>query len=190
MRYWNTGDDATDSNLGYLESLGQVWDGMTVEHFMDKLRGVIGVEKMLPAAVRQHFSFPYLFIGAAAYSWSKERLRDETAKLCGAINEGLDRVAADASLSRGGGADFSDRPHTVGERVLEALEFFKKHRGSAELSQLRAAIGSAQLHSQMTRLDQALTWKRARGSVSPEQEILRAIGDLEWHASRYHHERG
>lgn len=37
-RYWNTGDGPTDANLSYMESLARPWPGMTVEHFMGKIR--------------------------------------------------------------------------------------------------------------------------------------------------------
>jgi len=189
MRYWDTGDEATNSNLAQLERAGESWPGLTVDDFMNKILSVIDVRKVLPAAVLRHFNFPSLLIGNTASSWSKQRLADETAKLCGAINEGLDRVAADPTLQRGGGADLSDRPQTVGERVLAALKAFEKERGHAEFTKLRMAAMMTPLQRYVEKLDQALQQKGTRGNLSPEQTVLRAIGELEWYAHRCHHEK-
>jgi hypothetical protein len=189
VRYWNTGDSATDANLTYLESLGTPWPGITVEPFMDKVRGAINVTSMLPEAVRRHFALPSLFIGAMAYDWNAERLQAEADKLCAAIEKGLEAAAADPALTRGGGADLSDRPTSRGEDVLAALAVFKASRGDAEYQALRIASPGGPIGAAIEDLGRARKRQRLSGTLSVEQEILRAIGSIEWHASRYHHER-
>ncbi len=186
-RYWDTGDSPTDANLNYLESLAQNWRGMTVEHFMDKLRGVIGVEKMLPKAVRSHFSLPFLFIGDAAYSWSDARLAEKTSELCTAIEAGLAAAFADNSLKRHGGADLSDRPATKGEELRVALTAYRENRGTAELSNLRQVCYGTRLHSRMDQLNKWLARKRPSSPDRPiEYEIASVLGDIGRHVDDYH----
>ena len=50
MRYWNTGDTPTNSNLSSLENLAHPWAGIDAERLLDVIRGVIRIEKMLPTA--------------------------------------------------------------------------------------------------------------------------------------------
>lgn len=188
MRHWNTGDGPTDANLRYLESLGQLWENMTVDHFMDKLRGVIGIEKMLPKAVHNHFKLPYLFIGNDAYSWSVERLQEEASELCEAINTGLDKVENDANLTKDGGADLSDRPATKGEEIYAAVSSYIDSRGSTELSNLRTAISGAMYHK-MQQLDHWLGRKRpSHGGRPIETEITSILWDIRRNADDFHHE--
>ena len=48
MRYWNTGDKATDANLAHLEQLAGFWAGITVEHLTAKVAGATDIQRMLP----------------------------------------------------------------------------------------------------------------------------------------------
>lgn len=189
MRYWNTGDDPTNTNLGYLESLGQPWENISVDQFMGKLRGVIGVEEMLPKAVRVHFNLPYLFIGNNADSWSDERLQEEANELCQAINLGLDNVESDASLKKDGGADLSDRPATKGEEIYTAVSAYIDSRGPSELQTLRMAISGTTMHYRMTKLDKWLGRKRpSPGRRSIEAEIISVLFDIRRYADEFHSE--
>jgi hypothetical protein len=178
-RYWHTGDAPTDANLRYLESLARPWSGMTVEHFMDKIRGVIGVERMLPRAIRAHFNLPSLLIGNAAYDWPPDRLRVETASLCDALEAGLAAAHADPTLAKGGSADLSDRPATKGEELGAALEAYREQRGSSELSDLRQVASGTTAARYMDRLDTWLARKRPSSKDrSIEYEIVSVLGDI------------
>lgn len=188
-RYWHTGDTPTDANLSYMESLARPWSGMTVEHFMDKIRGVIGVERMLPRAIRRHFALPPFFIGNAAYDWPPERLREETERLCDALEAGLAATHADPTLSRKGLADLSDRPATKGEELREALEAYREYRGRAELNRLRQVASSTSLYRYIDRLDYWLARKRPSSKERPiEYEIVSVLGDIGRRINDYHSE--
>jgi hypothetical protein len=189
MRSWQTQDAPTNANLGYLENLAHLWPGITLDQYMDKLRGVIGVERMLPAAVKRHFNLPFLFIGDSAYRWDQPRLLEEATKLCAAIEAGLAAVHADPSLKRDGDADLKDRPPTRGEEIAAALEAYQAYPGSSQLSDLRLACSVGGLHRYIDQLDKWLARKRPS---SPDRsiayEIASVLGDLRRRACDYHHE--
>jgi hypothetical protein len=188
-RHWNTGDRPTDANLAYMESLATPWRGMTVEHFMDKLRGVIGLQRMLPKAVRDHFTLPFLYIGNSAYDWSSERLQEEATTLCSALEAGLQAVHDDEALRKGGSANLDDRPATRGEEVRAALDAYREYPGSSELSRLRQAASASSLHRYVDRLDKWLARKRPS---SPDRsigyEIASVLGDISSRVDDLHHE--
>lgn len=117
MRYWNTGDTPTNSNLSSLENLAHPWAGIDAERLLDVIRGVIRIEKMLPKAVRHHFKLPPLIVGAGPYDWDAARRDKYHSELCEALSAGLAGVQADPSLAKDGGADLSDRPPTRGEEL-------------------------------------------------------------------------
>lgn len=188
-RYWHTGDAPTDANLRYLESLARPWSGMTVEHFMDKVRGVIGVERMLPRVIRAHFNLPSLFIGNAAENWPPERIQEETARLCDALEAGLAAAHADPTLVKGGSADLSDRPATKGEELGAALEAYRENPGSSELSHLRQVASGTTVDRNMERLDMWLARKRPSSKDrSIEYEIASVLGDIARHVDECHAE--
>lgn len=189
MRHWQTGDVPTDANLTYIENLAQTWPSMTVDQFMDKLRGVIGVERMLPAAVKRHFKLPVLFIGDNAYRWDAERLAEESAGLCDALKAGLAAVDADPSLKREGNADLSDRPPTRGEEIAAALQAYQADRSNSHLSDLRIACSVQGLHHYIDQLDKWLARKRPSSPDRPiAYEIASVLGDIRRRAGDYHHE--
>ena len=189
MRHWQTRDAPTNANLAYLESLARPWRGMTVEHFMDKLRGTIGIQRMLPKAVKRHFDLPFLYIGNSAYDWSPERLAEEAARLCDALGAGLDAVAADPALRRDGDADLSDRPPTRGEEIAATLAAYRDEPGASALSDLRLACSVAGMHFCMEQLDKWLARKRPSSPDRPiAYEIASVLGDIGRRAGDYHHE--
>ncbi|MCD1624023.1 hypothetical protein [Citromicrobium bathyomarinum] len=189
MRYWNSKDEVTNVNLRYLESMSRSWSGINVEQFMDRIRGVIGVERMLPEAVRKHFDLPNLFVGSAPYDWSHERLEEEHKKLCAALSDGLANVESDPSLKKDGSASLDDRPASRGEEVLEAVEAYSDYRGYNELTALRYSVAGTHLQAKMDRLDKWLQRKRpSPGGQSIEYEIVSVIGDIRRHADELHHQ--
>lgn len=189
MRSFCTKDEPTNANLTHLESLARTWPGIGVEAFMDKVRGVIGVQKMLPKAVLRHFEFPFLFIGDSAYRWTPVELEKRARDLADAINVGLERVAADGSLAKDGDADLSDRLPTKGEEIKTALKAYREYPGPSELSILRSALYGTSLHRFMERLDKWLARKRpSPGGRSIEYEIALVLGDIARRADDYHHE--
>ena len=188
-RQWNTGDPPTDANLAYLESLARPWAGITAEQFMDKLRGVIGLQRVLPRRVREHFRLPNLFIGDAAWRWSAEQLRQETATLCSALEAGLAAVHADAAIAKGGSADLGDRPATRGEEVRAALDAYRQQPGSRELGRLRQAAAGTALQRHVDQLDGWLARRRPSSKDRPiEYEIAGVLGDISRRIDELHGE--
>lgn len=189
MRYWQTSDGPTNANLDHLENLARPWRGITVDHFMDRIRSLIGIEKMLPQAVRRHFNLPPLYLGNAPHHWSSERLVEKTQELCDALEAGLASAHVDPALQRAGNADLSDRPATRGEEIAEALDAYRRNGGSAELSTLRQACYGTRLTSHIEKLDRWLNRKRPS---SPDRsiayEIACVLGDIGREASDLHHE--
>lgn len=188
MRHWQTGDEATDSNLQYLGSLGIYWETMRPQDFMDKIHGLIELEQMLPAAVMKHFIWPRMYVGAGPYEWSRAQFVEEAKRLTDAINSGLERAALDETLRRRGGVDLSDRPRSKGEQILAALKGLEERRDQSRMDALRKAARGAPFHYELRAIEQAMNRLRpARGTSSIEETVFRAIYDLRAKASRYHH---
>ncbi len=188
-RHWQTRDSVTNANLEYVESLAQLRPGLTVEQFMGKLRAVIGIRRMLPAAVLRHFDLPFLFIGDDAYDWDADRLEEEAARLCAALDTGLAAAHADPGLARGGAADLSDRPPTRGEEIAAALHAYRDDPCGARLSDLRHACSSPGPQRLIDRLDKWLARKRPSSPDRPiAYEIASVLGDIRRDAEDFHHE--
>jgi len=186
-RYWKSSDAPTNANLQYLESLARYWEGMTTDHFMDKVRGVIGVKRMLPEAVARHFAWPPLFIGAAADDWSGERLQEEARAFCTALEEGLTKAFADPALAKDGTADLSDRPPTRGEEVREALDAYREDRGQATHSRLRDAVSGTHIQRYFDQLEKWLGRKRqSSAGRSIDYEIACVLGEISGRINELH----
>ncbi|WP_172839615.1 hypothetical protein [Sphingomonas sp. LK11] len=193
MRHWDTVDGPTNANLAYLESIAQDRKPpFDLEQINNKFGAVIEVTNMLPSAVMRHFDLPFLFIGASAEHWSTERRTAEAQKLCDALMKGLDEIAKDDSLRKGGSAKFSDRKRTRGEVILAAVGKFKEayraQNYSPSLSSLREAAMGTSIQRRVTEIERILNRARWSGPTSRDYEVYREIGAIEFYASRYHHE--
>ena len=187
MRYWNTGDTPTNSNLGALENLARPWAGIDAEHLLDVIRGVIRIEKMLPKAVRAHFKLPHLFVGNGPYDWDTARRDKYHSELCEALSAGLANVQADPTLAKDGGADLSDRPPTRGEELEFACRAWSRNRTSSNLDDLRIACSVPGMQSRFDKLERWLARKRPGSSPhSVEYEVECALGDIDRYADTYH----
>lgn len=187
MRYWNTGDTPTNSNLSALENLARPWAGIDAEHLLDVIRGVIRIEKMLPKAVRVHFKLPHLFVGAGPYDWAAARRDEYHSELCEALSAGLANVQADPTLTKDGGADLSDRPPTRGEELEFACRAWSRNRTSSNLDDLRIACSVQGMQSRFDKLKRWLGRKRPGSSPhSVEYEVECALGDIDRYANTYH----
>lgn len=190
MRGWNTGDQATDQNLALIEQLSVDHDQPNgPDHFLDLVRAVIGLEKMLPDAVRKHFQLPFLFVGATPYDWEEQRLRDRTMELRKALVDGIAAVRSDPGLNSGLAINKSDRPRTKAEQIESALRAYREFRGGAELQALRIAVSGTRLDHKIAQLERWLKRKRpSPGGRSIEYEIACVLGDIGRYASDYAHE--
>lgn len=189
MRYWDTSDRVTDHNLRYVEGLATPWGITNPEQLHQKLIAGIRVEEMLPKAVRAHFDWPFLFLGNSHFSWKTDRLQDEDRKISGKFGEGLERVAADPTLRRDGGADFSDRPKSKGEVVAAALDAYQDHQNATTLAALYSALyGTPFIHLYQD-LERALARKRAPANQTLEGMIYNVIYDIRSRATEFHHEK-
>ena len=188
MHSWRTSDEVTNTNLQSLENLSRQWPGLNAEQFVNRIRSVIMIEKMLPTKVRQHFDLPALFVGNRPYDWSQERLDQESEALCNALKDGLGKIAEDPSLMSSGPFEPLDRPPSRGEQVMQAAKAFANHRTQGDLTALRCAVSGTHLQSRMERLDKWLGRKRPSPSGrSLEYEIVCAIGDIKRYADELHY---
>jgi len=188
MHSWRTNDEVTNTNLRSLENLSRPWPGLNAEQFVDRIRSVIMIEKMLPTKVRQHFDLPALFVGNRPYDWSQERLDQESEALCNALKDGLEKTAGDPDLMSPVASNRLVRPRSRGEQVRLATEAFANHRNQEHLTALRYAVSGTHLQSRMDRLDKWLGRKRpSPGGRSLEYEIVCAIGDIKRYADELHY---
>lgn len=188
MHCWRTNDEVTNTNLRSLENLSRPWPGLNAEQFVDRIRSVILIEKMLPAKLRQHFDLPVLFVGNRPYDWSQERLDQESEALCNALKYGLEKIAEDPDLMSSGALEPLDRLPSRGEQVTQAAEAFANHRTREHLTALRCAVSGTHLQVRMDRLDKWLGRKRpSPGGRSLEYEIVCAIGDIKRYADELHY---
>lgn len=188
MRYWQTRDGPTNANLSYLETLAKSWPGISRDQFMEKLRAVIGLQRVLPQTVRRHFSLPYLFIGNEAERWSDARLQEKAEELCESLESGLAAAHDDPSLGRDGDADWSDRPATRGEEIVAAEKAFAETRSGTDLANLRAACAGTPAGRAFDALER---WLKRRRSTDPhrtvEYEIVCALSDIRDRAESCHY---
>lgn len=124
MKYWNTGDAVVDTIFQKLEGFGTWRPDSDAESTQQLLSGVIHIQEMLPRLVARHFRFPNLFVGSAHFSGSQDYRSELILKITSAINSGLETAAADPELNRDSDPDFSDRPRSKGEDILDALADF------------------------------------------------------------------
>jgi hypothetical protein len=189
MKYWDTGDKVVDAILRKLEGFGTWRADSDAESTNQLLSGLINIEKMLPKAVARHFKLPNLYVGDAHFSRSQSYRADLISEITTAISAGLNAVENDQSLKRDNAPDFSDRPKSRGEEILEALARFEKDRDQAALSQLKMAVSPTHLQSQVKTIEMLMTRKRPYGNQSPELAMLRELQRLEFDAQGYHGEK-
>ena len=186
MKYWNTGDVVVDSILQKLEGFGTWRPDSDAESTHQLLSGVIHIQEMLPGLVARHFRFPNLFVGNAHFSGSQDYRRELIEGITSAIGKGLVAAAADPMLSRDSNPDFSDRPRSRGEEILDALTAFEKDRDQAALSRLKMAVSPTGLQSRVNTIEMLMNRKRPYGNQSPEVALLSELGRLEFEARGYH----
>lgn len=189
MTPWNTPDAVTNSNLSYLESIAKDRDPPFDEtRINDRFSEVISVVETLPLAVRKHFSLNAYIANFASF-WSPETRNEKAAELSDALARGLEAVAADPDLRKGGDADWSDRPRTRGEDILDAAAALKRELPTghfhASLQALRTAVAGTSLQRHLTEIDRVLAKKRWDRPTSREYEIYRELGSIEFAAKRY-----
>ena len=189
MGSFTTGDRATDQNLVLIEQWSVDHGQYDPDHFLDLVRAVIGIERMLPAAVRSHFALPFLFVGAAPYDWSEARLHERTVELREALANGIAKVRSDPALSGGNGVKAADRPRTRSEQIESALKAYRQWPGSTELQALRTAVSGTRLYRKVEELERWLKRKRpSPGGWSIQYEIASVLGDIGRYAGDYAHE--
>lgn len=185
MKYWNTGDVVVDSILQKLEGYGTWRPDSDAESTHQMLSGVIQIQEMLPRLVARHFRFPNLFVGNAHFSGSQDYRRELIERITSAIDKGLEAAEADPMLTRESNPDFSDRPRSRGEEILDALTDFQKNRDQSALSQLKMAVSSTGLQSRVNTIEKLMSRKRPHGNQSPEVALLSELGRLEFEARGY-----
>ena len=107
-------------------------------------------------------------------------------RITSAIGKGLEAAAADPMLARDSNPDFSDRPRSRGEEILDALTAFEKERDQTALSRLKMAVSPTGLQSRVNTIEMLMNRKRPYGNQSPEVALLSELGRLEFEARGYH----
>ena len=189
MMDWNTGDRVVDHVLRNLEGFSTWREDSDAESTGQFLSGVIGGRDMLPKAVARHFQLPNLFVGSGHYDRSQDYRRQLISEITSALKSGLAEVKADPQLERESGTDFSDRPRSRGEDILEALKEFSDHRDNGSLSRLRAAVSPTHLQSRVKTIEMLTTRQRPYGNQPPELALLGELHRLEAEAKNYFGEK-
>lgn len=189
MMDWNTGDRVVDHVLRNLEGLSTWREDSDAESTGQFLSGVISGRDMLPQAVARHFQLPNLFVGSAHFDRSQDYRRQLISEITIALKSGLVEAKADPQLERESGTDFSDRPRSRGEDILEALKEFNGDRSKASLSRLRATVSPTHLQSRVKTIEMLTTRQRPYGNQSPELALLGELHRLEAEAKNYFGEK-
>lgn len=150
------------------------------------LSGVIQIQEVLPGLVARHFQFPNLFVGNAHFSGSQDYRRELIERITSAIGKGLEAAAADPMLAQDRNPDFSDRPRSRDEEILDALTAFEKDRDQTALSLLKMAVSPTGLQSRVNTIEMLRNRKRPYGNQSPEVALLSELGRLEFETRGYH----
>jgi hypothetical protein len=186
-RFFSTLDEVTNANLATLDHLskGEARGG-EVALFKVHILANIGAYEMLPAAVRRHFNIqPYV---GDYYALSDAWHAQSWTSIAAGLDAGLAAVAADPALQKEGGADLSDRPQSVGERIIavcDQLEAVFDRGGSWEtpLAQLSFAASSTPAQGDSDKLRKLMEKKRIPDYGAWRGEVIGAI----WHARSIGH---
>lgn len=186
MLYWNTGDRVVDCILRQMEGFSTWREDSDPEQTHQLLGALIGIEKMLPKAVSKHFKLPYLYVGNAHFEQGDIYRRNLISEITTALKEGLEQASADPDLKRDGGADFSDRPRSRGEEILDAIDDFDRERTTAKLSRLKMAISSTNLQYRVNTIEKLISRTRPYQNQDPAVAIGGELHRLKFEAEGYH----
>lgn len=186
MLYWNTGDRVVDCILTKMEGLSTWRDNAGPEEVHQLLGGIINIEKMLPKAVAKHFKIPNPYVGGSHFDLGDDYRKRLVTGMTTALKEGLQRAAADPALKRDGGADFSDRPRSRGEEIIEAVEAFENEQTQANLSKLRMSISQTNLHYRVQTIEKMFGRTRPIGNQDPKVAMYGELYRLRSEAEGYH----
>jgi hypothetical protein len=186
MKYWDTGDRVVDSILQKMEGFSNWRADSNAESTHQLLSGLINIQEMLPKAVSKHFDLPYLYVGNSHFSGSQDYRSDLISKTTDALKTGLKAAGEDSTLKRDSEPDFSDRPRSRGEEILDALAQFERDRDRRALSRLQMAVSPTRLQSRVKTIEMLMSRKRPYGNQSPELAMLGELHRLEFEAQGYH----
>lgn len=186
MEYWDTGDKVIDCILRKIEGFSTWQTDADGESTHQLISGLIKIQEVFPKSVAAHFNIPYLYVGSAHF----DRDQKYRAKFIGDINlalkSGLENIAKDPSFKKGGGADFSDRPRSRGEEILDAVRAFKNEHSHSNLNQLQRAVAPTHLQARVQTIEMLMSRQRPYGNQSPKLAILGELHRLEFEAEGYH----
>ena len=191
MIYWNTGDRVVDCILQKMEGLSTWREDSSPEQIHDLLGALINIEKMLPKSVAQHFKLPYLYVGNSHFELGDDYRKRLINEITTALKTGLDNAINDPQLKKNGGADFSDRPISKGEKILEAVDEFENEQTQSTLDHLKSAVYSTNLNYRVQTIEKLLGRTRSYQNQSPavamHGEIYRLRNEAEIYYSMKAH---
>jgi len=189
MMYWDTGDRVVDCLLQKLESYSRWPNDADAEQTHQLLIGLIGIEEMLPEAVSLHFNLPHLKVGSAHFQNGDKYRQQLIEEICTAIKAGLKKAHSDPFIKRDAEPNFSDRPKSRGEAVIEAAENFKEEQTHSNFSQLKAAANSTNLGSHLKITEMLMSRKRPYGNREPAVAMLSELQRQEFDAVGYYSQK-
>lgn len=185
MFYWDTGDRVVDVLLRQMEGFSRYEGDIGGEPTHQLLCALMDIEAMLPQAVGRHFKLPYLAVGGAHFDRGAKHRENLVAEITTALKVGLERASEDPDLKRGGGADFSDRPISQGERVLEAAEVFEKEMTRTKFVELQQASFGTNLHYRIKTIEMLMTRTRPYQNQDPMVAMHGELHRLDYEAEGY-----
>jgi hypothetical protein len=84
------------------------------------------------------------------------------------------------------GADFSDRPYSRGEKILDAIKEFETKRNPQSLLSLKQSTFSTTLKSKVELIEKLNTRQRAYSNLQPEDAMQRELQLLKIKAKDYY----
>lgn len=183
--FFDTGDRVIDVYLQKLEGLA-AWNlESDAEKTHQLLIGVIHIKEMLPSSVARHFDLPYLQVGNAHFVRGQEYRRKLIWQITNSLSEGLAKVAEDDKLRRQNKPDFSDRPRSKGEEILDALYSYQKERSVDSFLKLKMAAENTSLQWRLNEIAKLVSRKRPIGNQNPGAAIEGHLHRLESEAESY-----
>lgn len=184
--HWDTGDDVVDYNLQKLEGFSTWSNDINPEQARQFMIDVSQSRDMLPASVVRHFKLKILATRDVFLRAGDDYLRHRISAVIQALRTGVQSADADPLLKRNGGADFSDRPRSRGEVILDAAKAFEAERTHFKLEQLRNAVRPTHLQHRVRIIEKIMNGNRSYGNREPEAALLTELYRLNAAAEGYY----
>lgn len=192
-RRFDTGDDATDHNLQFLDHLSQIdsFDGSgALMH--NWLISVISAQKLLPRAASRHFNHDNYLIGARHFEASDRERALLWQWLALSLSKEIQAARDDPDLRRAAKPDLSDRPKTRAD-ILTALcaevqaGILEGRDVSKPLAELEREADGTEVAHDVKQLQKLLSKRLIAHSQRHRADLIRLIHHAHLVAGGLHH---